>query len=574
MPAQPPRDFGPEMLEKYSSAITLSDMEIFVFPELLYSLVLANIMSPIVWAWREDPWFEKVEGKTSYRKVLRLKQFIMNNFDFNLDLDTWGLTDSEREIERFAPFIDIDIVRRSNALFGYEGDKYYFDMDIRRHFGLDKYRDSAIPYWKTETAEAMRAFHLRAGYQNGAGECVSLATLYAAALFVVCDVPLEDIFLMATPLHSQNFISVEDGILTNNRRIVTKNMLFNGSELTAKAQRALRNEQITIVAHNSGYIHVAYPEATIDPAAYARFEGEISKYLVADKIDYDILVNFLRHHRELQPCFQIAFERHGRPSYVEAEKVFHSEHSSRYRANTDTSQQLLEEMDEYEFYCTEIEGRITLNIYEQMLNNMNVDARKPETLRKFAEKIDCRNERSAEIAEKLLDFCRMEPRLPASDKIFRATEPIALKPGMERDEIVDYLLSIRAGEPIADLAFYAYRDMAICDWSPFLKAAVERNPVCREATKDLDAEQIYAELKSFAEDSIYDGTRVAQPDEAWNFRTADGLEKAICFASILKQREPDSEIYVCSAGDSVELHCADKLYRFASGKGLAVDLKI
>jgi len=33
-------------LEKYSSSISLSDMEIFVFPELLYSLVLANIMSP------------------------------------------------------------------------------------------------------------------------------------------------------------------------------------------------------------------------------------------------------------------------------------------------------------------------------------------------------------------------------------------------------------------------------------------------------------------------------------------------------------------------------------------------
>ena len=32
--------------EKYSSAISLSDMEIFIFPELLYSLVLSNIMSP------------------------------------------------------------------------------------------------------------------------------------------------------------------------------------------------------------------------------------------------------------------------------------------------------------------------------------------------------------------------------------------------------------------------------------------------------------------------------------------------------------------------------------------------
>jgi len=33
-------------IQKYSSSVTLSDMEIFIFPELLYSLLLANIMSP------------------------------------------------------------------------------------------------------------------------------------------------------------------------------------------------------------------------------------------------------------------------------------------------------------------------------------------------------------------------------------------------------------------------------------------------------------------------------------------------------------------------------------------------
>jgi hypothetical protein len=32
----------------------------------------------------------------------------------------------------------------------YEGDKYYFDIDIRKHFGIDKYKSNVIPYWKTE----------------------------------------------------------------------------------------------------------------------------------------------------------------------------------------------------------------------------------------------------------------------------------------------------------------------------------------------------------------------------------------------------------------------------------------
>jgi hypothetical protein len=80
---------NPDQLDKYGSAITLSDMEVFVFPELMYSLVLANIMSPIIWKWREADCFKKLEGKSPYKKLMRLRQFIMDEYEFNLDLDTW-----------------------------------------------------------------------------------------------------------------------------------------------------------------------------------------------------------------------------------------------------------------------------------------------------------------------------------------------------------------------------------------------------------------------------------------------------------------------------------------------------
>ena len=70
-------------LEKYSSAFTLSDMEIFIFPELLYSLLLANIMSPVIWRWREDPWFANIEKMSEYvLKILsdsHLKQELSTN---------------------------------------------------------------------------------------------------------------------------------------------------------------------------------------------------------------------------------------------------------------------------------------------------------------------------------------------------------------------------------------------------------------------------------------------------------------------------------------------------------------
>ena len=129
---------SPRDLEKCSSAFTLSDMEIFIFPELLYSLVLANILSPEIWKWRKDPWFREVEKKSPVKRIHRLKQYIMDHYDFNLDLETWGLTDKETEVSRFRDFMDPEVLSQSNALFGYEGDKYYFDIDIRKHFGLDK----------------------------------------------------------------------------------------------------------------------------------------------------------------------------------------------------------------------------------------------------------------------------------------------------------------------------------------------------------------------------------------------------------------------------------------------------
>jgi len=187
----PPKDLSDKRtLEKYSSAFTLSDMEIFIFPDLYYPLVLANIMSPIIWQWRDDPWFKDIEKKSFVQKTNRIKQYIIDNYVFNLDLATWGLTSKTREIERFSDFFDPDLLRQSNALFGYEGDKYYFDIDIRKHFGLDKFDSDIIPYWKTETVEAMTAFRFKENFNTGAGECVSLSALYAAAMFIVGRIPL------------------------------------------------------------------------------------------------------------------------------------------------------------------------------------------------------------------------------------------------------------------------------------------------------------------------------------------------------------------------------------------------
>lgn len=557
-------------MEKYSSAVTLSDMEIFVFPEILYSLVLANIMSPQIWKWREHEWFADIGKLKPYRRVLRLKQFIIDHFEFNLDLDTWGLTDKHREIARFAPFMDVETMSRSNALFGYEGDKYYFSQDIRKHFGLDKYTTDTIPYWKTETVEAMEAFRFKPGFSRGAGECVSLSTLYAAAMFVVCGIPLEEIFLLATPLHSQNFIGFNDGVLTNNRRLVTKNMWFNGTEQTAKAQRALRNEQVTIVANNTGYIHCVYPDATIAKADYEKFQKALRGFLTTE-ITAPILANFLRDESSLQKCFQIAHEFHGRQRYIPAERVYAYEHSSPNKVSDATREKLLGEIDEDEFFTEPIEGRMLLNKFDDFFKDGAVDIAKPADIARLTEALSCTCNKAGDVLGKLTRFAHLEPRFPDQDvrKNFVPSAKIEIKPGATREEIIAYLDGLRDSHVIADLAFYAARDLARTDWAPFLKAAFERNPVSIAGAKDFDDEKVIAHIEALPEESIYDGARLAQPDEVWNYGRGDGAEKAICLANILRARHGAENISVTIAPDSATVSFGTRAVQMISAKGLS-----
>ena len=410
----------PVSLEEMSSAATLSDMEIFVFPELMFSLVLANMLSPRIWAWRDLEWFAGVRQMRPKKRLQRLRQHIMDNYTFNLDLETWGLTRQEVELRRFAPFLSPDDIARSNALFGYQGDVYYYDIDIRRHFGLDKYSGDTIPYWKTETVEAMDAFRHKDGHAVGAGECVSLAGLYAAAAFVVCGLPLESIYLMATPLHSQNFIDVDAGILTNNRRLVTKAMWANGTVISRQARRALEHERVTIVSHATGYVHLLYPEATMDPAAYDRFCGRLRDFLVPPK---------------------------------------------------DAPDQRL-----------------------------------------------------------------VVPRLPDAGRVrfVRSDAPLSLSADMGYAEVADRLEALRGSNRAAALAPYAGHELGRTGCAPFVKAALERSPVSRAALRAMPEEEALDAISALADESIYDGpSRLAQPDEVWNFGRGDGLEKCLLAANAI-----------------------------------------
>jgi hypothetical protein len=568
------KDFSDKKtLEKYSSAFTLSDMEIFIFPELFYPLILADIMSPELWRWRDDPWFNDIEKKSFNVKANRIKQYIIQNYVFNLDLSTWGLTSKSTEIGRFSDFFDMDMLKQSNALFGYEGDKYYFDIDIRKHFGLDKYDSDIIPYWKTETVEAMGAFKYKDNFRTGAGECVSLSALYAAAMFVVGKIPLEKIFLIATPLHSQNFIIEKDGLITNNRRIVTKNMWYNGTSLSERARRAMENEKVTIVSHISGYIHTLYEEATIDRNAYILFSKKLREFLLTDLTSL-IFINFLRFKSKYKNLFQYRCDCSGTVRYVSLEKMFEYEHTSKFNVSSETRGSLVKEIEGDDFHLSPIRWKIMLNDIEAILDKHSGKSLK-EIENEFINKTGTEYEEVIrEMFIELNDFIFTDPKIPDPEKNFLYTERLEITNENSRDDIIDLITSKQEDSETARLALYVFRDMDKIDWRPFIKASIERNPVSFGDLNEKNNYEVYSLLKQLPDESIYEGNRLALPDEVWNFRRGDGIEKALLLADFLLHKDRSSTIAIEIAHKNVLLTAGSHEFHFTSRKNLEKSIKI
>lgn len=558
-------------LERTSSAVTLSDMEIFIFPELMYSLLLANILSPVIWRWRENPWFADIRKCKPYKRMQKLRQYIMDNYVFNLDLDTWGLTRQDRELARFSSILSPDVIAQSNALFGYQGDSYYFDLDIRTHFGLDKYGSDVIPYWKTETVEAMDAFRFKDGFATGAGECVSLAALYGAALFIVAGIPLEDIFLMATPLHSQNFVDVGDGVLINNRRLVTKSMWMNGTQISAQARRALENERVTIVSHPTGWIHTLYPEMTMAPDVFHRFSSKLTSYLQAS-LTPDLFGNFLRYNQQAQHCFVYRSVRtSGAVAYLPLERAYAQESRCPYLFSGTTRDKLLGTLSDSDFLSEIPQDRLLLNDVEKWILANRVNWK--ENLEDLVSVLDSAHASGREMVSALRHFCYTIPKLPdVTKKDFIPLEkPLQIHDGMSRQEILEHLESIRDGNIMADLAFYSWRDLSRTSYPSFVKASLERNPVSVVGSQSLSLQDLITLLKTWPNESIYEEPfRLSQPDEVWNYRRGDGWEKALVVADVLCARGKLSAASLSVVdGDAVLSNSGSEVCRFPMKKRFA-----
>jgi hypothetical protein len=376
---------------------------------------------------------------------------------------------------------------------------------------------------------------------------------------------------MGTPLHSQNFVMIDEGVLTNNRRIVTKTMWYNGTELSALARRALEHEQVTYVAHNSGWIHVMYPEASIDRQQYHHFREKLGKFLEI-RVDYEIFMNFLRDYSRYQKLFQYCFRCQGADRYIRLEKAFGYEHGSKNRLSDKNNRKLFCEMDEEDLCIRPIDHRFRIDPDSGMWNPMPY-AGFLEALKNHWPGL-MSNE---DFFHDLKKFVHTVPRLPSENKTYEATLPIHIDPGMTREEIIAYLHDLRRPYPasrvprpfiIADLAFYAGRYMDSCDWRPFFKAAFERNPVTLDYFREMDLADIYLKLAEFPDESIYDASRLALPDEVVNYRRGDGLEKAITLVHVAKSRR--LEVLLEQSPGRVTVRHGKEKFCFTTTKNLQV----
>jgi len=116
--------------------------------------------------------------------------------------------------------------------------------------------------------------------------------------------------------------------------------------------------------------------------------------------------------------------------------------------------------------------------------------------------------------------------------------------------------------------------MDLIGWQPFIKAAIERNPVSFNDLNEKTIHEVYSILKALPVESIYDDTRLALPDEVWNFQRGDGIEKAFLLADFLLHSDKTASISIDINKEEVILSCGGHEFHFVSHKNLKKSITI
>lgn len=253
--------------------------------------------------------------------------------------------------------------------------------------------------------------------------------------------------------------------------------------------------------------------------------------------------------------------------------MFEYEHSSKFNVS-ETRGSLVKEIEGDDFHLSPIQSKIMLNDIEAILNRYstkNLGDIESEFFKiTGTEYENIINEMFKDLGE----FIRTDPRIPDTEKTFMETPKLKITSDDSRENIIEIIKANREISETSRLALYVYRDMDIIDWEPFIKAALERNPVSFTDLKHKNNYEVYSILKELPGESIYEGNRLALPDEVWNFKRGDGIEKAFLLADFLQHKDRTSVIKIEIADDKVLLSCAGYDFNFSSFKYLKKSITI
>jgi hypothetical protein len=350
-------------------------------------------------------------------------------------------------------------------------------------------------------------------------------------------------------------------------------MWYNGTSLSEKARRALENEKVTIVSHISGYIHTIYRDATIDKNAYELFLARLREFLKTDLTNL-IFINFLRFKSKYKSLFQFECDCSGKKRYILLEKMFEYEHSSKFNVSAETRANLVKEIEGDEFHLSPLQGKIMLNDAEAI-----IDSSKGKSLKEIEDQFLKLNghiphEAFHSMFTELAGFIKTDPEVPDDSKNYLKTAVPVITVDDDRDKIIQSVYSHTGDSELSQLTLYAYRQMDKIDWRPFIKAAIERNPVCINELDGKTIRDVYEILTAMPDQSIYDGKRLALPDEVWNFRRGDGIEKAILLADFIHQKDNSSSISIEIEKKNIRLIYNRNEFNFHSSKSFNKTISI
>jgi hypothetical protein len=255
--------------------------------------------------------------------------------------------------------------------------------------------------------------------------------------------------------------------------------------------------------------------------------------------------------------------------YIPLETVFEYEHSTRHTFTETGSEALLREIDDEEFSIVPLQDLLVLQDVLTYLQQ-NTESTEIDLMKFSLEHVKGSRKFTKDMIKLLFTelgrFLKVEPQLPDIKKQFIQTEPLNIHIGQSRSEIVELIKLKSIDHELALLSLCSYRDISGTVWKPFLKAALERNPVSLEGLKGKTADEAFRLISDLPNDSIYDGQRLAMPDEVWNFGRGDGIEKALVMANYLLNELKIKRINLIIENEVVHLECGVMQYRFFSEK--------